>query len=440
MRKLCVTWALIGVLAVLTFPRGVFGQEGPPPGAPVVLSRQQLDQMLAPIALYPDSLLAQILLAATYPDQVIAEDQWLRDHSGPGGAVLNDALDGMEWDLSVKALAPFPQVLDMMAQQREWTLRLGEAFLAQQVDVMDCIQRLRRRAREAGHLKTTVEQRVVVRRDCVEILSVNPEVVYIPRYNPLVVYGAWWWPAYPPFAYYPVWPGVVVAPVVGVYGFWGAVTVGPVWAWGWGSWGWHSHNVFINVNRTVNINTINGVNFRSTFRTTGLHQAVISGRFGVGSTTWSGARATAKRSAGARVGAHAAGAAGRFGAHAGSSFGRSAAGYHTRAAGLHGRGFGSRASTGTVRRQSRGGRYGGAFHVRASRVRGGGNGTAAYRGRSGSFGRNGRGGSVSRGRSVSRGARSFGGSARSFGGGFRRGGGAMTARARAGGVRGGRRR
>ena len=397
-QKISMILAMIGALAVLTAPCGVFAQEGPPPSVVVTFSQQQLDQMLAPIALYPDSLLAQILLAATYPDQVMAASHWVREHQGLRGAALNDSLDGMAWDLSVKALVPFPQVLDMMAQQREWTQKLGEAFLAQQIQVMDSIQRLRRSAHKAGHLGTTAEQRVVFREDCIEVMSVNPEVVYVPRYNPAVVYGAWWWPAYPPFAYYPVWPGVVVAPVVGVFGFWGAVTVGPVWGWGWGSWGWHGHDVFLNVNRAVNINTVNGAGFRSSFQTTSLHQAVASGRFGAGSATWGGARAAAAR----------------------NGVGGSAAGSHTGVAGVRGTASGARPSAGSVMRELRGGRNGRALGDRASH--------AGIR-RAGAVGHGGRRGRFSRSGSFRRagGARSSGGRRRSFSGGGRSFGGGRAA-------------
>ncbi|MDR3555323.1 MAG: DUF3300 domain-containing protein [Syntrophobacteraceae bacterium] len=469
--RMRTTCALVWTLAVLMVPCGVFAQEGPPPPPVVTFSQGQLDQMLAPIALYPDSLLAQILLAATYPQQVIEADHWMMEHQGLRGPALNDALDAMNWDLSVKALAPFPQILDMMAKESEWTQNLGEAFLAQQIQVMGSVQRLRRRARTAGNLRTTVEQRVIVRRECIEIVPVNPAVVYVPRYNPVVVYGGWWWPAYPPLAYYPVWSGVVVAPVVGVFGFWGAVTVGPVWGWGWGSWGWHNNSVFLNVNRTVNINNVNVTTFRSSFRTTSLHQAAMSGRFGARSSTWRGARTSVTRSGAAGLGGRGAGGSvrsggfgrgGHFGASATTGSGRSAASYQSRRAGFHGGGFSGRRSANRAVRSARGGRsatYGG----RASRTGRFGSGAFGSRGGRGSFGRNrsfgragsgrffggtgregggfGRGGFAGRGTGPSFGPRraAFGG--RGFGG-FNRRGGAMRASARpaGGGGRGGRRR
>ena len=180
-RKVFLTRALIGILAVMMVPYGAFAQDT---GTPGTFSDQDLDQMLAPIALYPDSLLAQVLIAATYPDQVTDADRWLKDNPGLKGDALNDALDRMNWDLSVKALAPFPQVLDMMAKESAWTQRLGEAFLAQQADVMDSVQKLRQKAQAAGNLKTTAEQKVVVQGENIAIEPVSPEVVYIPRYDP----------------------------------------------------------------------------------------------------------------------------------------------------------------------------------------------------------------------------------------------------------------
>src|SRR5208337_3655182 len=184
-RNLFLTRALIGVLVVMLVPFGAFGQDAGPAGT---IGPQELDQMLAPIALYPDSLLAQVLIAATYPDQVTEADRWMKANPNLKGDALNDALDKMDWDLSVKALAPFPQVLDMMAKESAWTQRLGDAFLAQQVDVMDAIQRLRQKAQAAGTLQTTEQQKVVVKGEAIEIEPVNPEVVYVPRYDPVVAY------------------------------------------------------------------------------------------------------------------------------------------------------------------------------------------------------------------------------------------------------------
>ena len=229
--------AFIGLLVVVMVPFGALSQQTAPSGQ--VFSEAELDQMLAPIALYPDALLAQVLEAATFPDQVAAADAWLRRNAKLPADRLNDAMDTMGWDLSVKALAPFPQLLAMMAEQSAWTQKLGQVFMAQESDVMASIQRLRSKAHAAGNLKTSTEQQVVVKGEVIEIVPANPEVVYVPRYNPVVVYGAWLWPAYPPAVYYPVWPEVADGGDIGVgIDFFGAVAVGPVWGWGWGSWDW----------------------------------------------------------------------------------------------------------------------------------------------------------------------------------------------------------
>jgi hypothetical protein len=256
-----------------------------------IFSEEQLDRMVAPIALYPDPLLAQVLMAATYPDQVTQADAWLKNNRGLKGDALNDELDKMDWDTSVKALAPFPQVLGMMGGQPDWTQNLGDAFLAQQSDVMDAVQRLRSRAQAAGNLKSGDQEQVLAQNGVIEIDPVNPEVVYVPRYDPQVVYGTWWWPE-PPLVYYPVYDGVVVGPV-GVYGFWpAAVEVGPVWGCGWGSWNWAERDVSINVNRTVNINrNVNVSSFRGSMQTNSFHRMAVGGKIGS-----SGAQAAARNS------------------------------------------------------------------------------------------------------------------------------------------------
>lgn len=254
---------LIGFLVLLmAVPPWVLAQG---PGAGASFREEELDQMLAPIALYPDSLLGQILVAATYPDQVKEADQWVRDNSSLRGDALNDALDRMDWDLSVKALVPFPQVLAMMSDKMDWTQRMGDAFLAQQADVMDTVQRLRAKAHAQGNLKDTEQQRVVVRGESIEIEPANPQVIYVPTYNPAVIYGSWWYPAYPPYAYNPYYPGYAWNPyytgagfvTAGLFGFAAGVAVGSVWNSGWGHWNWSRHDVNVNINRHININRNN---------------------------------------------------------------------------------------------------------------------------------------------------------------------------------------
>src|SRR5271157_2660999 len=222
-RKGFLKLALIGFLVVIMVPFGALSQRFATSANE--FSEAELDQMLAPIALYPDSLLAQILVAATYPDEVTAADRWVKANPGLKGDALNRSLEQQPWDESVKALAAFPQVLAMMASENDWTQRLGDAFMSQQADVTASVQRLRHQAYAAGNLQTTAEQKVVVKGEYVDIEPVNPEVVYVPRYNPVVVYGAWAWPASEPYVYAPVWPGVEVG-AVGAFGFFPSIGVG----------------------------------------------------------------------------------------------------------------------------------------------------------------------------------------------------------------------
>ncbi len=236
------------LVLIMAPPTGVLGQET---GTPAAYKPEELNQMLAPIALYPDSMLANVLVAATFPLEVVSADRWVKQNKDMKGDQLNAALDKMKWDLSVKALAPFPQVLAMMSEKLDWTQTLGEAFLAQQPDVMDTVQKLRAKAQAEGNLKTTQEQKVQVKGQAIVIEPASPTVVYVPTYNPAVVYGAWPYPAYPPYPYYP-YGGAVAA---GVIGFAAGVAVGAAWNNGWGNWNWGGGSMNVNVNRNTNINS-----------------------------------------------------------------------------------------------------------------------------------------------------------------------------------------
>src|SRR4030042_1583906 len=239
-----VSWLLVLCMAA---PPWVFAQEQ---GAKEKFTQAELDQMLAPIALYPDSLLAQVLMASTYPLEVAMADRWVKENKDLQGDQLNAELDKKDWDPSVKALVPFPQVLAMMSEKLEWTEKLGDAFLDQQDAVMDTIQQLREKAEETGNLKSGKEQTVTTEGNTIVIEPVNLEVIYVPVYNPFIVYGPWWYPDYPPFWYYPA--GYAVARIVFYFPFFCAV--GPFWHRGWGHWDWHHHSVFVNIDRHVNIN------------------------------------------------------------------------------------------------------------------------------------------------------------------------------------------
>src|SRR6187551_1527859 len=178
-----------------------------------LLNAGELDQLVAPIALYPDSLLAQVLIASTYPLEVVQADRFAKSNKGLKGEKLQAALGKQDWDASVKVLVSTPTVLSMMNDKLDWTQALGDAVLAQQADVMDAIQRLRAKAQANGKLETTKQQKVTVTQDqgspVIEIEPASPEVVYVPYYDPGVVYGAWPYPAYPPY-YFPPPAGWVV--------------------------------------------------------------------------------------------------------------------------------------------------------------------------------------------------------------------------------------
>jgi len=222
------------------------------PGAKA-FSQEQLDQLLAPIALYPDGLLAQVLMAATYPIEIVTAERWVKANPGLKDKALEDALQQQPWDASVKSLAAFPTVLTMMSEKLDWTQQLGDAFLAQEQDVAATIQNLRAKASKEGNLKDSKEQKVVTEqvesKTIIKIEPANPQVVYVPTYNPTVVYGTWWYPAYPPYYYYP--PGYVAAGVA--WGFVAGAAAGAIW----GNWNWGGGNVDIDVNRYNNFNKTN---------------------------------------------------------------------------------------------------------------------------------------------------------------------------------------
>jgi len=170
---------------------------------PAVFTQEELDQMLAPVALYPDSLLAQVLMAATYPLEVVQAARFVDSRPGLQGDALARAIAPMPWDPSVKSLAQFPSVLAMMNDKLDWTQRLGDAFLSQQANVMDTVQNLRVKAQIAGNLQSSNQQRIVQQDQIIVIEPVNPQVIYVPYYNPTVVYGGWWWPQRPPVYWAP---------------------------------------------------------------------------------------------------------------------------------------------------------------------------------------------------------------------------------------------
>jgi hypothetical protein len=201
--------------------------------------------MLAPIALYPDPLLAQILMAATYPLEVVEADRWIQDpkHAELDGDRLIAVLEQEPWDPSVKSLIPFPQILKMMDLNLEWTERLGEAFLAEQAGVMDSIQRLRQEAKMAGKLSSTPQQTVATEGagQPITIEPLSPETVYVPNYSPSDVYGTWPYPAYPPSSF----PGYIGSDVV-------VAVLAPLCRWH--HWDWVHHRIEIDRERFAVLN------------------------------------------------------------------------------------------------------------------------------------------------------------------------------------------
>jgi hypothetical protein len=207
--------------------------------------------MLAPIALYPDPVLGQILMAATYPLEVVEADRWVRASTNAPlrGAQLVAALDPLPWDPSVKSLVPFPQILHMMNTNLDWMERLGDAFLADQAAVMDAVQRLRQRAAAAGKLGSTPQQTVASEGPLITIEPPSPDEVYIPVYNPTIVYGTWPY-EFPPY-YFPGYFGAVVIGGFG-YGWFGVPIIAPLW--GWYGWDWGGHRFNIDRDRFADLN------------------------------------------------------------------------------------------------------------------------------------------------------------------------------------------
>jgi hypothetical protein len=186
-------------LAALLLALPVFAQ------AQRTYSPPELEQMLAPIALYPDALLSQVLMAATYPIEVEEAARWSRSNPGLQGEDAVRAVQNEDWDPSVKSLLAFPQLLARMAENPAWTQSLGEAFLAQEPHVMDAVQQLRRRAQAAGNLQSSSQMNVQQQGASIVVQPASPQYVYVPYYDPMVAYGRWWWPAYQPVVWAP-WP------------------------------------------------------------------------------------------------------------------------------------------------------------------------------------------------------------------------------------------
>jgi hypothetical protein len=239
-----LSWLFMVLLAA---PPSLIAQQS---ASEPVFKQEELDQLAAPIALYPDPLVSQILIASTYPLEVVQADRFAKQNTSLKGDALTKALEAQTWDPSVKSLVNFPQVLTMMSEKLDWTQKLGDAFLAQQKAVMDTIQSLRAKAQAAGSLKTTKEQTVIVEQKIIKIEPASPQVIYVPAYNPTVVYGVWPYPASPPYYYYP--PGYVATATA--FSFMAGAAVGAAWGYAWGNCDYHGGNVKYNYNQNININ------------------------------------------------------------------------------------------------------------------------------------------------------------------------------------------
>ncbi|HUI55392.1 MAG TPA: DUF3300 domain-containing protein [Bryobacteraceae bacterium] len=249
--KRCLS--IVGVLLLAGTGVVMTAQEpasAPPQQAPAqVLSPQQLDNLVAPIALYPDPLLGQVMAACTYPLEVVEAQQWLQRNSNLHGTTLMDAARQQNWDASVQALVAFPDVLAKLNQDINWTTALGNTFLAQQADVMAAVQRMRARAEANGKLQSTPQQNVTTEtqggQSAIEIEPADPQVMYVPTYDPYYIWGPPVWGYYPPL-YYPAfgfgfWPGIDIGLCFGGWGGWGWGS----WGWGWGP-NWFGGGLFVN--------------------------------------------------------------------------------------------------------------------------------------------------------------------------------------------------
>ena len=294
-RKVLV-WLLLGIVFL---PLPALSQD-----APKAFKPEELDQLVAPIALHPDALVAQILMASTYPLEIVQAARFVKDNPKLKDDQLNDALKQHTWDDSVKSLVFFPQVLAMMNDKLDWLQKLGDAFLGQQQDLMAAVQRLRARAQATGQLKSTPEQNVIVEAatltqqappptagapavppptvqtlpapttvqvvqapaQVIRIEPANPQIVYVPSYDPTVVYGAWP-PAYPP--YYPYPPGYFAA---GAFTFFAGAAVGAAL---WSNTNWNNGDV--NINNSTSNNFTNNVNNKNEARNRVEHRNQASG-------------------------------------------------------------------------------------------------------------------------------------------------------------------
>ncbi|MEN8258538.1 MAG: DUF3300 domain-containing protein [Thermodesulfobacteriota bacterium] len=245
MKAATIFHLLLGLLIIsfYSLPSQSLGQDNSYLEPSEKFSREELAQMLAPIALYPDALLSQVLMASTYPIEVIEADRWRGKEPELKGEALDEALLAKEWAPSVKAISHFPSILALMSERITETTNLGNAFLAQEDEVMDMVQELRAKAEAQGNLTTTSEQKVIVEKETIIIESADPRVIYVPYYDSFHIYGPWWYPAYPPYYWGP--PGVRVGTGIS---YWPRFYFG--FAFGaWSYFDWHRHYIYIDIHK-----------------------------------------------------------------------------------------------------------------------------------------------------------------------------------------------
>jgi hypothetical protein len=336
--------ALLGIpflmMAQVQASAPVSGQQAPVQAQ--MLPAAQLDDLVAPIALYPDPLLSQVLVASTYPLEVVEAQQWLQKNGSLRGQQLTDAARQQNWDASIQAMVAFPDVLTTLNQDVQWTTALGNAFLAQQSDVMTAVQRMRARAQANGRLSTTPQQTVTTEtqsgQTAIDIAPADPQVMYVPEYDPAYVWGPPAWGYYPPLSYggygFGFYPGIDMGFCFGGWGGWGYGG----WGWGWGP-NWFGGSMFLNGGFFNRYGFRGGAFAGGIGGGRGLWQHDASHRLGVGYPNSQlasryGAASMASRSAMARSGSlnstRSAGAAGY------SRFGNATSSYANRSAGTQG--------------------------------------------------------------------------------------------------------
>jgi hypothetical protein len=369
-------------LAIAGVPVGASAAPDPStaPG-PVAAGQQsnpaQLDQLVAPIALYPDALVAQVLAASSYPAEVVEAARWMRQNSSLQGQALAQQVDQQSWDPSVKALTQFPSVLQNMSKNLSWTSALGDAYVSQQQSVMDAVQTMRQRAQSSGNLKSTPQQTVTTQGQTIVIEPANPDLVYVPQYDPWLVYGA-------PLLAYPYWapfPGLYIGDPGVLFGLGFGVGLFAGFGWGWGHWGadWHDHRLTYDHGAYVS----HGRGFAGRDGSFGRNGS-FGGRAGVGHAGFRGGNAgrmpTVMRGTGASSGVHS-------GIHSGVHSGVQSGVHSGVYSGAHSGGFGSFGHGGGARSSSfrgasssgggfRGG--GGGFHGGGA-FHGGGHGGGGHR-------------------------------------------------------------